>query len=294
MGRAKRPKPLLSTYNLFLNYPVNPQSLPRMKQFKSLFAGLIILVIIIFANIIFYTVFGSTDNFQGGDLNNHPVEEGIQKWLGTIYKGGVIVPFLISMFLMTITFSIERLFTIARATGNGSVEDFVRNIKNLLGRNDVDAAVKACDVQKGSVGNVIKNVLAKYKEVAADKTLEKEQKVLALQKELEDSVALELPMLEKHLTIIATLASVATLTGLLGTVIGMIKAFSALATAGSPDAAALSSGISEALINTAVGIGTSAVSIIAYNYFTSKIDTLTYRIDEAGFSIMQNFQTHEN
>jgi biopolymer transport protein ExbB len=96
-------------------------------------------------------------------------------------------------------------------------------------------------------------------------------------------------MLEKNLTIIATLASIATLTGLLGTVIGMIKAFAALAQAGSPDATALSNGISEALINTALGIGTSALAIIAYNYFTSKIDELTYSIDEVGFSIMQNF-----
>jgi len=119
--------------------------------------------------------------------------------------------------------------------------------------------------------------------------LTKDQKVLSLQKELEDSTSLELPMLEKNLTIIATLASVATLTGLLGTVIGMIKAFGALATAGAPDASALSNGISEALINTALGIGTSALAIIFYNYFTSKIDALTYGIDEASYSIVQNF-----
>jgi biopolymer transport protein ExbB len=84
---------------------------------------------------------------------------------------------------------------------------------------------------------------------------------------------------------------VATLVGLLGTVIGMIKAFAALATAGAPDAVALANGISEALINTALGILTSALAIIAYNYFTSRIDTLTYNIDEAGLSITQNFSS---
>jgi len=76
---------------------------------------------------------------------------------------------------------------------------------------------------------------------------------------------------------------------LLGTVLGMIRAFSALANAGAPDTAALSTGISEALINTALGIGTSAFAIISYNFFTSKIDGLTYSIDEVGFSIIQNF-----
>ncbi len=77
--------------------------------------------------------------------------------------------------------------------------------------------------------------------------------------------------------------------GLLGTVLGMIRAFAAMANAGAPDATALSTGISEALINTALGIGTSAVAIIMYNYFTSSIDDLSYGIDEAGFSITQTF-----
>ena len=119
--------------------------------------------------------------------------------------------------------------------------------------------------------------------------LEKDQKILAIQKEIEEATSLELPMLEKNLVILATFASVATLMGLLGTGLGMIRAFSAIATAGAPDAVALSTGISEALINTALGIGTSALAIISYNYFTTKIDGLTYGIDEAGFSIAQSF-----
>ena len=121
--------------------------------------------------------------------------------------------------------------------------------------------------------------------------MDKERKILAIQKELEEATTLELPMLSKNLVIISTIASIATLMGLLGTVRGMIVAFAALAQAGSPDAVALANGISEALINTALGIGTSAVAIIMYNYFTSAIDSLTYGIDEAGFSIIQNFST---
>ena len=96
-------------------------------------------------------------------------------------------------------------------------------------------------------------------------------------------------MLSQNLVIISTVASVATLMGLLGTVIGMIRAFAALAQAGAPDAIALATGISEALINTALGVGTSALAIIMYNYFTNKIDSLTYGIDEASYSIVQSF-----
>ena len=69
----------------------------------------------------------------------------------------------------------------------------------------------------------------------------------------------------------------------------MIRSFAALANAGAPDSTALATGISEALINTALGIGTSALAIIAYNFFTGRIDSMTYRIDEAGFSLAQTY-----
>ncbi len=113
--------------------------------------------------------------------------------------------------------------------------------------------------------------------MSRDNSLDAEKKVLLIQKDIEETTQLEMPMLEKNLVIIATLASIATLIGLLGTVLGVIKAFSAMATAGAPDAVGLANGISEALINTALGIGTSAVAIVMYNYFTSKIDALDIR-----------------
>jgi biopolymer transport protein ExbB len=256
---------------------------------KSFFAGITMVIIFIFAWVFYLYVLGSPGNFQGGDINNHPIEDGIGKWLGTVYKGGVIVPFLMSFFLMVITFSVERLLTIGKASGTGSVEEFVRKIKSMLNADNVDGAIAECGKQQGSVGNVIQSVLHKYKEMLDEHGMAKDQKVLAIQKELEDATALELPMLEKNLTILATLASVSTLVGLLGTVLGMIRAFAALANAGAPDSAALSTGISEALINTALGIGSSAFAIIFYNLFTSKIDNLTYSIDEVGFSIIQTF-----
>ncbi|MFN6947231.1 MAG: MotA/TolQ/ExbB proton channel family protein, partial [Cytophagaceae bacterium] len=189
---------------------------------------------------------------------------------------------------------LERFLTIGKAFGKGSLDNFLRDVKTRLSLNNVPSAIDRCLEQKGSVGNVVYTVLNKYQSLIGDKKLNKDQKVLAIQKELEEATSLELPMLEKNLTIIATLASVATLVGLLGTVVGMIKAFAALATAGAPDAVALANGISEALINTALGIASSALAIIAYNYFTSKIDTLTYSIDEIGFSIVQNFSANSN
>ncbi len=157
------------------------------------------------------------------------------------------------------------------------MRQFVRTIRQKLNQHDINGAIAACDAQKGSVANVVKAGLVKYKEMDLPiRELPKDQKILAIQKEIEESTALELPMLEKNLVIISTIASISTLVGLIGTVLGMIKAFAALATAGAPDAVALANGISEALINTALGITGSAIAIIAYNYFTSKIDELTY------------------
>jgi biopolymer transport protein ExbB len=172
----------------------------------------------------------------------------------------------------------------------GRLNVFVRNLQNMINNNQLSAAVAECDKQKGSLANVMKAGLQRYSALQSDTTMDKEQKVVAMQKELEEATALELPMLSKNLVIISTCASIATLVGLIGTVLGMIKAFSALAQAGAPDAVALANGISEALINTALGISGSTVAIIMYNYFTTQIDSLTYKIDESGYSLVSTFE----
>lgn len=252
----------------------------------SLFSVLVIIMAFVVAYVVYKFILGDGSHFQGGVNTNAPIPGDM---LGTVYSGGNIVPLLITMFLCVITFSIERMLTIAKAKGSKSIEGFIRSVRQKLNANDITGALAACDQQKGSVANVVKAGLMKYNQMSREHNMSTDQKVLAIQKEIEETTALELPMLEKNLVIISTIASIATLTGLLGTVFGMISAFSALAQAGTPDAVKLASGISEALINTAFGIGTSALAIVAYNYFTSKIDELTYSIDEAGFSIIQTF-----
>jgi len=251
---------------------------------KSLFTVGAIIVEFILAIIIYIYILGDSSHFANGDINNHPVDT-----FGVIYRGGVLVPLLITLALMVITFGIERAITISIASGKGSTQSFVRKIKNLVESNNVDQALTECDKQKGSVANVVKAGLHKYSELSKNSSIEVDKRIQLIQKDIEETTQLEMPMLQQNLVILATVASIATLMGLLGTVIGMIKSFKALATAGAPDSVALASGISEALINTALGIGTSAVAIILYNYFTNKIDALTYGIDEAGFSIVQNF-----
>jgi biopolymer transport protein ExbB len=241
----------------------------------------------ILVGILIYTlILGDSQNF---DEEGHPVKEGLRHWLGLMHKGGFMVPVALGLLFTVIVTSIERMITLNRANGKGNLDVFVKKIQDLLQARDSEGALRECDEQRGSVGNVVKEALVKYREMERDTTLPKDQKVLAIQKAQEEAVALELPMLEKNFVIISTIVPVATLVGLIGTVLGMIRAFSALASSGTPDTASLSTGISEALINTALGITTSTIATVMYNYFTSRIDAMTFRMDEAGMSIAATF-----
>lgn len=266
------------------NVSTKPAQGAQSSNSDSIFPLIVIPATLVVA-ILFYMFFlGNGANFKGGDAAN----EAINIW-GIIHKGGFIVPILITLLLLVIVFSIERFLTISRAKGAGKLDDFLRNIKKSLDANDVNGAIALCDKQKGSLANVVRQGLGKYNEMQHDTRLDKDQKLVAIQKEIEEATTLELPMLERNLVIIATIVSVATLFGLIGTVLGMIRSFAAMSAAGAPNQAELATGISEALINTAIGITTSAIATIAYNYFTSSIDQLTYRIDEAGYSLQQTF-----
>lgn len=256
----------------------------------SFFAATVILSAIVVCTLVYIFVMGNPANFEGGDpVNGHPLPGNT---LGIVYKGGFIVPILMAILVIVIAFSIERYITISKAKGRGRLNVFVRNLQNMISNNQLEAAEKECDKQKGSLANVLKAGLQRYRILQSDSSMDRDQKVAAMQKELEEATSLELPMLSKNLVIISTCASVATLVGLIGTVLGMIKAFAALAQAGAPDAVALANGISEALINTALGITGSTIAIIMYNYFTTQIDDLTYKIDESGYSLVASFESN--
>ncbi len=274
------------------NAPTKPTTTAKQESSSksSIFASLTIPICLAVGILIFLFILGDPSHFKGGDVKDgEPIDI-----FGTVYHGGLLVPLGMAYILMVIVFSIERFIVIGKASGTGNVDAFVRKIQGFLNAGNIDAASAECDKQKGSVANVIKSGLKKYREMEQDAHLDLDQKTLSIQKDIEEATALEMPMLEQNLTIIATLVSIGTLTGLLGTVIGMIKAFAELS-GSATNTSKLSQAISEALVNTAMGITTSTVSIIMYNLFTSKIDSLTYAIDETGFSIVQTFAaSHKN
>ena len=262
----------------------------KTSNMQAYFTVAVMIVELIIAIIIYKVLLGAGSHFEGGDnVKGHPTDI-----YGTVYKGGVIVPLLITIVLMVITFAIERLITILRARGTGNISNFVRSIRELVEAERIDEAMALCDRQKGSIGNVVRAGLEKYRLVQNDNSMDKEQKIAAIQKDLEESTSLELPMLSKNLVILSTCASISTLIGLIGTVMGMIRSFAALANSGAPVSNALATGISEALVNTFIGITGSCLAIVFFNVFTTQIDRITYGIDEANFSILQTFAAKKN
>ncbi len=155
----------------------------------------------------------------------------------------------------------------------------------------IEDAIKACDKQRGSAANIIRTGLERFKAIQGDKKLDNEKKMAEVQRAIEEATSLETPLLERNLVALSTIASIATMLGLLGTTIGMIRAFAALARAGAPDAIQLSIGISEALINTALGLLAAIIGIVAYNFFVTKVDNFTYMIDESSYNVVQILNT---
>nr|WP_315158195.1 MotA/TolQ/ExbB proton channel family protein [uncultured Flavobacterium sp.] len=249
-------------------------------------SGIIILSCIFVGWLVWTFIMGDGANFEGGVNTGHPLPGN---YLAMVYKGGPIVPVLMGLLLMVIVFSFERYMVITKAAGKGNLDTFMKKVQGDIKEGKIDEAITACDKQQGSVANAIKSALVKYQDVKKE-GFNSEEASETIHKEIEEATSLEMPMLEKNMTIISSLVSLGTLAGLLGTVTGMIKAFSALSAAGSPDSSALANGISEALINTATGISTSVLAIISYNFFTSKIDNLTYSIDEAGTTIVNTYR----
>ena len=262
------------------------------KKSSNIISWLAPILCILAGYIIWRFVMGNPDGFKQPDNSGGfwPHHLGPKDAFHRIYEGGIIVPLLIGMLLMVIAFSIERFLTINKALGKGSIADFIRKVQYHLANRNVDAALAECDKQRGSVANVMKAGLRRYKEMINVSDLDTEQKVIAIQKEVEEATALELPMLQKNLVFLSTLVSLGTLVALLGTVMGMIRSFAALGEEGGAGAATnLAVGISEALYNTALGIATSAFALVMYNIFTTKIDNITYGIDESGFTLTQSF-----
>ena len=252
-------------------------------------AFFIILVCFVLAVLFFKYILGAPEHFVNGDPTQ-PVKDG--NLMGTVYKGGVVVPVIITLLFSVIALSIERFFALRTAFGKSSLGKFVISVKKAIVAGDMAKAQELCDKQQGSVANVVGASIAAYKEMENTPNLKRAAKVSKIQQAHEEATQLEMPTLQMNMPIIATIVTLGTLTALFGTVVGMIRSFAALASGGGGDSLQLSEGISEALVNTASGILTSWVALVSYNYYSNKIDKLTYALDEVGYTIAKTYEAN--
>ena len=258
--------------------------------FQGVKAAWIILLICAAAGYgVWYFVMGNPDNFVGGDRTGHPAN-----LLGTVYKGGFVVGLILTLLFTVICLGIERFFAIKTASGKINLAKFTSDVKNLIKAQKFDEAKALCNKIQGTVGNVVLSTISMYQTVEGDDTLKKAAKIAKIQQAHEEAVQLEMPTLQMNMAMVATIVSLGTLTALFGTVLGMIGSFQALSAGGGADSMALSAGISEALVNTASGILTSWVATVVYNFFSNKIDKLTYAMDEIGFTVAATYDSNHN
>jgi biopolymer transport protein ExbB len=203
-----------------------------------------------------------------------------------IQRGGPLVVLLIMLSILLVTFIIERMFTLKKASGARPLPNFLVEVRKALETGDVAKAVQLCTRQRGSTANVLRAGLEAYS--AADRAkVPPEKKMLETQRAMEEANALEVPLLERNLIALSTIASISTMVGLLGTVIGMIRSFHAMGAGATPDAIQLALGISEALINTAGGLFVAITGIVMYNVFVTRVDNFNYLMDESTHEVMQ-------
>jgi biopolymer transport protein ExbB len=252
-------------------------------------AWIILVICCILAYCFYFFVLGDPSHFQGGDRAGHPAD-----LMGTVYKGGFVVGLIITLLLTVIVLGVERFFAIKSASGKINLAKFTAEVKSAIKAQDFAKAKDLCNKMQGSVANVVLASITMYETVEKDETLKKAQKISKIQQAHEEATQLEMPTLTMNLPMVATIVSLGTLTALFGTVLGMIGSFQALSAGGGADSMALSAGISEALVNTASGILTSWVATVVYNYFSNKIDKLTFALDEVGYTIAATYDSNHH
>jgi len=210
----------------------------------------------------------------------------------SVHQGGPLVVTLIAVLFMLLCFVVERFLSLRVAKGTASVQVFFKSLIEMLRAKDYDGALAACDKQRGTTANVLRAGIERFVTVKDNKALDSDKKISFVQSAIEEANALEGPLLERNLIAMSTIASIATMIGLLGTTIGMIRAFAATGSAagGVIDATSLATGISEALVNTAGGLISGILGIFFYNFFVNKVDAFNYTTDEAVYEVIQLFK----
>ena len=194
-----------------------------------------------------------------------------------IQKGGPMMYLIILSSILAFGVVIERIYNLARARIDAN--KFMDGIINVLKRNKVIEAIEMCNSTPGPIAHIVKAGILKHDRSKPE-----------IREAVEEAAQLEIPRLERHLPILATIAHIAPLLGLLGTVTGMIKAFqviqqkAALMVPVNPGD--LAGGVWEALLATLAGLAVAIPTYVAYNYLTSQVDSLVYEMERSATDLV--------
>ena len=182
-------------------------------------------------------------------------------------KGGIIIYALLICSVLGLAIVIEKALTLRRK--KVIIPEIVNVLDNIKGSDDIGLALSICEKYKGSFANIIRSGLE-------NRDLSKNE----IKDVLHDQGRQEIHRLEKGLGILETIAGIAPLLGLLGTVIGILKVFNVISAMGVGQAKAMAGGISEALITTIVGLSIGIPAVVGYNFFSNKAEGLVLKIEK--------------
>lgn len=189
------------------------------------------------------------------------------------HQGGLVMWFLLFFTIFGFAITVERLFTLQRARVNTG--KFIGEIAELLKGGSIDAAKEKCQATPGPVASIFQAGLDKVG-----------RGIPGVQKAIEDAGVVEMSLLEKRLIWLATVSNLAPMFGFVGTVLGMIGAFDAIAAAGEVEPTIVASGISEALITTAGGLLVAIPFQFFYNFFLAKVSKLVTEMEDSSTTLV--------
>ena len=194
-----------------------------------------------------------------------------------IQKGGPVMYLIIILSIIAFGIVIERIYNFNRARIDS--QKFMDEIIKHLKRNKIIESIEMCNQTPGPIAHIIKAGILKHDRSKPE-----------IREAIDEAANLEIPRLERHLPIIATIAHIAPLLGLLGTVSGMIKAFQIIQqkalTMTPVNPGDLSGGIWEALLATLAGLAVAIPTYVAYNYLVNQVDSLVYDMERSATDLV--------
>ena len=194
-----------------------------------------------------------------------------------IQKGGPVMYPIILCSILAFAIAIERLYHLHRAKID--TKKFMDDIANTLSRNKIVEAVELCEKTPGPIAHILKAGIMKHDRPRQE-----------IKEAIEDAGLYEVPRLEKNVTVLATIAHIAPLLGLLGTVTGMVRCFQTIqekSTSLNPVSPGdLAGGIWEALITTVAGLTVSIPALVAYNYFVNRVNGFILDMEKAATDLV--------